>query len=217
MSSFIKDWTEKEIESLTSSFKRYRIFVFILKFVLPISAAVLLVMVIFFAEQEDKSAKITVENVIEPKIAPEQITSVGKMKNPRFQGLDTDGQPYSIVAEEAWQESSNEIRLQQMSADITTGDGKWISTVAGAGQYFVEEGLVNLSDNVDIFITGDDGAITQVQSSTMTLDIKNGNALSESDVSVISNLSNFSASGFVANRDEEKISFTGPIKLVIVP
>lgn len=217
MSSFIKDWTDKEVDKLTASFKRYRIFVFILKFALPLSAATLLVMIIFFAENEDESSKIKVENIVTEKIAPKDITSVGKMTNPRFQGLDAKNQPYSIKADEAWQENKDEIMMSGITADVTMQNGNWMSAVAGSGQYFMKEGRVTLSDNVDIFITDANQKTTQIQTENLQMDMKQSIATSSSPVSVSSDLSNFSASGFVADKNAEKITFTGPIKLVIIP
>lgn len=217
MSSFIKDWTEKEVEKLAASFKRYRIFVFILKFILPLTAATLLVMIIFFAESDDKSAKIKVENLAAEKISPKDITSVGKMTNPRFQGLDAKNQPYSIKAQEAWQESKDEIIMSGITADITTADGKWMSAVANSGQYFMTQNKINLSDGVDIFITDENQKITQIQTESLHIDVKQSIASSDDEISVLSDLSNFSAKGFVADKEAEKITFKGPIKLVIVP
>lgn len=217
MSSFIKDWTEKEVDKLTASFKRYRIFVFILKFILPLSAAVLMVMIIFFAEKEDGSAKITVENVAKEKMKPQDITSVGKMENPRFQGLDAQNQPYSIKAEQAWQQNKNEIMLQNITADITMENGNWMSAVAGAGHYFLSNNIINLSEGVDIFITDANQKTTQIIAQNLQLDVKKSLAKSDSPIKVISDLSNFSASSFVADKNAEKITFEGPIKLVIIP
>lgn len=217
MADFIKNWTEKEVESLTASFKRYNVFVFILKFALPITAAVLLVAIIFFAEKEDKSAKITVENVVQTKIQPEQITSVGVMENPRFQGLDAQNQPYSLTAEKAWQESADEIAMENITADITTDKQSWISVVANKANYFPKTYTAHMRGGVDIFITDAEQNMTQIQTETLALRVKEGIASSSSPVNVTSNLSNFSAQGFVADKNAQKISFTGRVKLVIVP
>ncbi len=217
MADFIKDWTDKEVDRLTASFKRYRAFVFCLKCILPISAAVLLVMIILFAENDDNSAKITVENVAEPSIKPDQISSVGKMSNPRFQGLDAENQPYSLMAEQAWQQGTDVIEMENINADITTKDGKWMSAVAGAATYQMNENIANLREDVGVFISGKGDEIIQIQTQNLHLDIRKATAESDSEISVISGLSNFSASGFTLDRNAQKISFKGPIKLVIIP
>lgn len=217
MSSFIKDWTEKEVDNLTASFRRYRIFVFILKFILPISAITIFVAMLFFAEGKDKTAKITVENISPKHINKDDITSVGVMENPRIQGLDADNQPYSIMAEQAWQENSNLVVMRNITADITTESGSWLSAIAGAGQYFITENVANLQGGVEMFISDEQNAITQIQAQDAQLDIKNSIISSQNPISVKSDMADFAAGGFIANRIEEKITFTGPIKLTIIP
>lgn len=217
MSSFIKDWTEKEVESLTASFRRYRVFVLSLRFLLPLIAAGILFAIIFFAENEDKSAQIKVENIASKQLPTKEITSVGVMANPRFQGVDADNQPYSLKAEQAWQENTNEIEMRNVTADITTADGNWISAMAKETLYFVAENIANMHGGVEVFITGKDNSIVQIQTDNAKLDIKNSLISGDGAVSVKSDFADFSAKSFVANRAEEKITFTGPIKLVMVP
>jgi len=216
MASFIKDWTQKEFDALTTSFKRYRIFVFILRFSLPIAAAAILFLIVFYAESEDKSAKIVVENIAVKALPTDEITSIGVMENPRFQGVDASNQPYSLKAEQAWQKNSNEVEMRNITADITTSNGNWISAIAGEALYFLAENVTNLKGGVEVFITGDNNVVN-IQTGSAKLDIKNSIISGESAVTVKSDMANFAASGFVAKRDEQKISFTGPIKLVIVP
>lgn len=217
MSSFIKDWTQKEVDSLTASFKRYRIFVWLMKFILPISAGAILLALMFFAQNEDKSAKITVENLAKNKLAHNEITSVGIMENPRFQGVDAENQPYSLMAKQAWQENKNEIQMRDITADITTADGNWISALAGECLYFMTESIANLQGGVEVFITGKDSSIVQIQTDNAKLDIKNSVISGDGAVNVKSDFADFSAKGFIAERTKQKITFTGPIKLVIVP
>jgi len=217
MSSFIKDWTEKEVDLLTASFKRYRIFVWLLKFILPISAVAILCIIVFFAQTEDKSTKITVENMASNKLPTDKITSVGIMENPRFQGVDAKNQPYSLLAKQAWQENPNQVQMRDITADITTMDGKWVSALAAECLYFMAENIANLQGGVEVFITGKDNSIVQIQTENAKLDIKNSLISGDGAVSVKSDFADFSAKGFVADRDQEKITFTGPIKLVIVP
>ena len=217
MSSFIKDWTQKEVDNLTASFKRYRIFVLSLRFLLPLLAGGILFAIIFFAENEDKSAKIKVENIASKKLPTKEITSVGVMENPRFQGVDADNQPYSLKAEQAWQKNTNEIEMRNITADITTADGNWISAVAGEALYFLVENITNMQGGVEVFVTGDDNSVVQIQTESAKLDIKNSTISGDTAIHVKSDFANFSAKGFVANREAEKITFTGPIKLVIVP
>lgn len=218
MSSFIKDWTQKEVDLLTASFKRYRVFVLSLRFLLPIAAAGILFMIVFFAENEDKSAKLTIENVVaeKEKIKPEQITSKGIMQRPRFQGVDASNQPYSLIAETAWQENENQIGMQQITADITLKSGSWISLVASEGMYFLSENQAVLNGIVEVFIAGKDNSSIQIQTSQSILDIKNAIATSDTAITVKSDLADFSASGFTADRDAQTINFKGPIKLVIL-
>src|SRR4051812_35206854 len=111
MSNFIKEWTNKEVESLTKSFRRYSVFVFILKFILPITAlAMILTLFVYPMVAGNDKKKILLVATEEIKTSKESPV----MTNPKFLGVDSKNQPYQIMAKRAVQETPEIVNLEDV-------------------------------------------------------------------------------------------------------
>lgn len=73
------------------------------------------------------------------------------MSKPRYQGLDAKNQPFNILAERAVQRDMNTVELQQVSADLSTNDGRWLALTATGALYRTEAKLLDLSGGVSLF------------------------------------------------------------------
>lgn len=212
MSDFIKDWSQKEFDVLNKSSRRYSIFVFILKFVLPVIALAMLVILVLYPTLSGKKNKIVLvasESKVVNSATPE-------MLNPKFQGVDSSNQQYQISAKRAIQEKIGFVRMEDMTADITLNNGQWISVIARTGTYDLAKKFAVLNEDVNAFITDKDGATYQVSGSEVNADMSGGIIQSAQPVKAKGPMGNFSAASFYADRATQKITFQGPVKLTIV-
>jgi len=211
VSIFIKDWGQVEVEAVTRSVRRYSYLVTSLKFIIPFLALTLVLLMFVFTSDDTESEKIT----LEPGEVAVSGVEQSSMINPRFHGVDADNQPYNIFAKTATQQSEKEVFLENLTADITLQDGSWISMVADSGVYKFNEELLRLSGVVEVFITAYDFSGYEIRTKDAIADIKRGYLMSDADVTAKSDMGDFTAKGFLIEQGNQKITFKGPIKLVI--
>ena len=211
MANFIKNWTIKEIEVLAQSYKRYSFVVNLLKYLLPVVVIFLVLSMFVFSESTDTGASIS----IEPAKSDGKRSVSPIMVNPRFHGVDSRNQPYNIFAKSAFQESKDKVTLSEVSADITTNKDSWVSLVGDSGNYFIDKEFLELYGEVNIFVTEADFSGYEINTSEARVDVKNRLAYGENKVHVKSDIGDFTATGFEIEMKKEKITFTGPVKLIV--
>ena len=107
-------------------------FVGLMKWVLPIIALLLVALVVVWPEVSKRAPtlRLTIAdvNVSGPTIA---------MVKARYVGTDRNDQPFVITAEQATPRADDRdaIELDQLQADITLSDGRWLALSARAGLY----------------------------------------------------------------------------------
>ena len=213
MVNFIRDWTQKEVETLAKSFGRKSLFIKFLKFVLPLLIVGMLgALLIYPATKKDAEKKIIlvaqpIKNVVEEKPV---------MRNPRFKGMDSKGQAYTITAKQAMQEKPRELHMQEILADLSLNDGGWVSVVADTGTYNMDSTEVFLSGNVSVFLVDKDSKNYELKTQSAVIDTNEGTIKGDEAIVAESTIGKFSASSFVANKESGKISFKGPVNLVIM-
>ena len=213
MSNFIKIWTQKEIDHLTRGFRRYSGLVFVLKFVLPLTALAMLGILVIYPHFSGRKNAIHL-HAKQTADSPQDLHP--EMINPKFQGLDSKGEQYQIVAQKAVNESPTLLRLFDVTGDITLNNGSWVSGYSKHGLYDRDKRTLTLVDDVNVFLTDKDDKITHLVGSEVFIDIDSGIAKSEKPVKAKSDSGDFWASGFTSYRDTQKINFSGPIKLIIL-
>lgn len=168
----------------------YSLFVGTMKVVLPALAVGILLLVLVWPSlmPEDTRFRIGLSD-----LAPEGGGELS-MVNPRFQGRDSAGRPYSVVAETATQPSGKAERVELVGpkADITLADGAWVMLGARAGTYYRERDMVTLRGNVSLF--HDRGF--EVHTDRARLDLAAGEAVSNSPVSGHGPAGQLEAEGF---------------------
>lgn len=213
MSNFIKEWTQKEIESLTRSFRRHSIFIFILKFVLPLTALGLAALLFIYPALSGKAKKLVLVAQEVKNIKPGEDPA---MINPKFLGVDSKNQPYQINAKQAVQEKTGILVLEDVTADMTLEDGKWLSVVAHNGRYDAKNQWISLDDDVNIFMIDEKSNTYQVTAKDTYIDLAASTMKSDNPVRLQSTLMNFTAQNFILDNKKEKITFKGPVKLIIL-
>lgn len=210
MSNFIKDWTEKEVDLLNSSFQQYSSRVSITKYALLGVIALLILTLLVYTFIDDGAEGIKIEPL---KVENESKTP--EMQNPRFHGVDSKNQPYNIFAKAASQANKDEVYMREINADITLEDDSWVSLVADSGNYFIEDEFLQLLGEVNIFITDYNLSGYEINTIDADVEINKRKIVGYNKVNVKSDIGNFTAQSFNANLDDQRIFFDGPIKLVI--
>ena len=210
MSNFVKDTANFAIEDLAHSFRRHRNFITSLKFILPAIAAILLLALVVYPTLYPQEKKIVIETI---PVTEESINPA--MLNPRFSGFDKDNQPYSISAARAYQQDEKNILMQDLTADLTLKNGTWVSVVTPEGLYQMEKKHVVMADIFEVFMTEANAKTYHITGSGLDVDMETQILTSNKPVDVEAPMGRLSAGGFVLYNKQSKISFKGPVKLVI--
>jgi len=187
----------------------YSLFVGTLKVVLPALAVALILLVVVWPQlvPEDSRFRVGLSD-----LAPD---SAGKltMVNPRFQGVDAQDRPFSVVAQTATQEKSGAdvVELDQPKADITLKDGAWLALTADHGTFDRASQTLHLDGHVSLF--HDRGF--EMRTETAHVDLKAGTARSDTPVAGQGPAGHLEAEGFRLEDKGGTIVFTGKSKLTL--
>ncbi|OSQ50121.1 LPS export ABC transporter periplasmic protein LptC [Thalassospira alkalitolerans] len=150
-----------------------RSIVTMLKLILPLIAAALMALVVLWPQ---------IEQVQESgfrlgfSATPDDLMENVAMSNPRFFGVDSNRQPFTVTAMEAVEEPENDERPAHMhldtpQADITLEDGTWIALTADEGFYTETDGLLDLVGTVNLY--HDQGFEIHTQQAEIEMDLGN--------------------------------------------
>lgn len=189
----------------------YSLFVSLMKIVLPALAVAIILLVLVWPRimPEDPRFRIGLSD-----LDPEAAGNLS-MVNPRFQGRDSQDQPFSIVAEKATQPKSgtNRIDLAKPKADITLDEGTWIALTADNGIYSRTGKTLDLSGHVSLF--HDQGF--EMRTARARIDLEQGRASGDAPVTGQGPAGHLEAEGFRVRDRGQTIVFTGSSRLTIYP
>ncbi len=119
----------------------------------PVAAVLLFFVVALWRDLVPNPQIIGLEASSLPSSEVEELTMI----RPRFDGLDQEGQPYTLTAERANQldEEGTLVFMVQPAADVTLKNGRWVAISADGGRYFRLEERLELEGEVNVF--QDDG------------------------------------------------------------
>lgn len=191
--------------------KGYSRFVTMMKFLLPVMALVLIVLVVIWPQLKLRDARfsigfsaLSIGNVDDPA-----------MINPRFQGADKDRQTFSITADIAKNllNADKSVELEMPKADISLDDGSWLVVTARTGVYVRQSETLTLNDSVNMF--HDSGYEFRTESAD--IDLTRGTATGTVPIEGQGPFGNLQAEGFHLVDKGKTIYFTGKSKLTIYP
>lgn len=189
----------------------YSRFVGAMKILLPLTAAALIGLVIAWPdESKDASGfRLSFANTI-----PGDPGAPG-MSKARYIGTDASNQPFVITADAVSPdiENPNRFRLATLQADITFDNGSWMSLMAPNGIYDRARQLLKLPGEVDIF--SDQGF--ELHTTGATVDLTRSMAAGNQPVQATGPLGVLEANGFRILQREERLFFTGGVKLTARP
>lgn len=142
-------WIERQRASALDV-QRYTRFVGIMKRALPMAAAALLAAVLAYSLQprlqDSKRVALSFQQL-------HILSNDLMMTKPRLTGVDGNGNPYVVTAEEAIQDAHNSKRAQlhKVEADLTTKGGTWVNMTATEGLLDDAKELLWLSGAIDVF------------------------------------------------------------------
>ncbi len=190
---------------------RYTRFVGLMKFLLPVAAAALVVLVVVWPEAYDRDSGFRIGYT---SVGPSGAEAPG-MVNARYVGTDRQDRPYVVTAETATAEPDNpdRIRLVALQADITLDDGRWVTVIADAGIYDRAAQTLGLGDAVSLY--SDDGF--ELHAGSAIVDLKSGTASSAAPVRAQGPLGVLSAASFRIAEGGRFFHFVGAVKVTIDP
>jgi lipopolysaccharide export system protein LptC len=143
-------WIERKRAS-SLDVQRYTRFVGIMKRALPLGAAALLAAVLAYSLQprlqDGKRVAMTFQKL------GFNINHDLMMTKPKLTGVDGNGNPYVVTAEDAIQDAhdSKRAQLRKVEADLTTKSGTWVNLTATHGLLDDTRARLWLSGIIDVF------------------------------------------------------------------
>ena len=193
-------------ERRTAELARRRGLVLWAKRSLPFVAVLLLATVIAWPEiQRDGAIARLKQNA--PAVEP----ASGEMSNGRYNGVNENGEPFTVTAVTAHQTAPDRIDLGTPIGDITMRGGAWLQSKGQHGVFDQVTGQLDLQGDVSLY--RDDG--TKMDTDTATIDTKRGAASSADQVHVEGPFGTLDAQGFTLLDRGNVIQFTGPGRLVL--
>jgi len=182
-----------------------------LKFILPIVALLLVVVVVVWPYIQKESIQMTIGFATGTVDGSEDPTMV----NPRFTGVDSDKQPFSVTADLARNLvlDTARVELEMPKADITLKDGTWLVVTAETGVYGRDEALLDLSGKVNMF--HDQGY--EMTTDAVRIDLNGRTAESITEVLGQGPIGELRSEGLRMNNKDRIIYFTGKAMLRLYP
>ncbi len=196
---------------LAAGWSAYAILIGVLKTLLP-SFAIGMVLLIFAWPQ----IKVDSEHfgIGVPELAADYADSLS-MLNARYDGVDDEGRPFSLSADEATQPSSVDeiVDLSLPKGDITLKDGTWLALTAKTGKYDRKGNTLDLAGAVSLF--HDQGF--ELQTETAAVDLEAGRAEGSDPVTGHGPFGELLADGFRVENNGDTIIFTGRSRMILQP
>jgi lipopolysaccharide export system protein LptC len=212
--SVIDEWVRREGALNHAPFLgKHKLLVLFTKRLIFFLAFLLVVAVMLwpFLVPEEKRFQLVFSSIGKQEEEGEGGAQTNAMLKPRFHGVDSNNQPYNVVADQAVQQDEDTVLLTNVSGDITLNDTRWYAVSAREGVIHIAEKKLELTENVSLFT--DNGF--EVHTLAAQADIGKGTAQGDNDVEVQGPLGHLEAKGFkILNRGDE-IYFTGPVRMTI--
>lgn len=161
-------WSDRD-RATRADVQRYSRFVVIMKRALPMAAAALVAAVVAYALQP------RVQDSRRVAMSFERLGIVNNdlsMTKPKLTGVDSDGDPFVVTADQAIQDSRNAKRaqLRGVEADVTLKNGKWLNVTASRGELDADAQRLGLRGVIDLY--SDTGY--ELHTSAADVDMRNG-------------------------------------------
>lgn len=189
----------------------YSRFVRLAKYVLPLVAGTVMLLVVVWPELKSKPEKFSLG------LSDVKVETAGGQRviNARFTGVDSENRPFSITAESVIQAAGNDkgVHLSQPKADVTLAGDSWVAIAAPKGLFRRDREVLNLSGGVDVF--HDDGY--EFRTAEARLDFGKSSATGDKPIRGQGPFGTIEAEGFEIAGSGDSILFTGRSRLILYP
>lgn len=188
--------------------RRYSGFVRSLRFILPIIALVMTVIVLTWDE-----AGRRVEPLKKAEVIDNSANIQNELLKPVYNSVDDKNQPFSVTADSATQGRDNPdiVELDKPVAALTQNDGSKIEGDAAVGLYEQKSQKLNLSG--DVHLKHSDGFTLSTEE--LRIDLATQRAYSGRDVRVEGPDGTIDATGLEGDSENGTMIFTGPAKVIL--
>lgn len=177
-----------------------------MKLLLPLLAAGVLGLMLFWQEIEGSNARLSFRRG--PALVPESLQLVA----PRFQGVDELNRPYTVTARLARQPGQEEVvLLDAPRADILLSDGAWIYVESNRGRYDRPAQLLDLEGDVEIY--HDNGTLFRTEAAQVQVEA--GNAQGDRPTKVQGSFGTIESEGFELQDRGAVMIFTGRARAIL--
>ena len=132
------------------------------------------------------------------------------MLSPNYQGLDADGNPYTVIADKATQTDKDRVSLDDITADMVRKDGGWLSLAAKTGEINTSTNQVWLGEGVALFYDG-----YEMRTERAQIDMKQGNAYGDAPVEGQGPMGTLTADSFSVTGQGNSIRFNGSVRMTL--
>lgn len=132
------------------------------------------------------------------------------MINPRFQGVDNNGQPYNFTADKAKNVQSNIVEMTKIRLNAQMDNERWIYLTSNKANYNKIENYIELFDEVDLFT--EDGY--QLRSPYLRINIKNRKVFSDKGVKGRGSFGKITSDIFKADDNGKILKFEGNVNAI---
>lgn len=213
--------TKSESERIANSFsgggnndhsgKSYSRFVLLMRIALPLSAAVIVALVIAWPQliEKPKGFTVGVSKVTIHDTGGQQIV------NPRFSSTDSKQRPFNLTADTAFQQKKNPhlVDLAFPKADLTAQSGTWMALSAETGMFNRQSEILDLKGSVSLF--HDSGY--ELKTTIAQINMAAGTAKGDVPISGHGPGGTVKGSGFRIMERGKTMIFTGKSKMVLYP
>ncbi len=195
-------WSKGNVHSLV---------VRLLRIGFPAAAVALFLLVALWRDLIPNPQIIGLETSSLPASEVEELTMI----RPRFDGLDKEGQPYTLTAERANQltEEGKLIFMEQPAADVTLKNGRWVAISADGGRYYRLQERLELEGSVNLF--QDDGY--ELRADEVEVRLKSGQIDTDSAVEGQGPRGEMEGEGLRVGEDGKVIELKGRSRVKIMP
>ena len=205
----LRDWTDRARSTALETL-RYTRFVRVMKGMLPLAAFAVVASVVAYSVVPRHSDRVSLT-----------YQRMGKLRNdlamikPRLTGADAKGNPFTITADAAMQDSpgSRRATLDRVDADLQLDGGRWLNASAEAGFFDMDAKSLKLNGGISLFT--DSGYELHTQSADV--DLAKSVITGTSKVNGHGPLGSFSADRFRIDRQKKHVNLNGHVRMVVIP
>jgi lipopolysaccharide export system protein LptC len=135
------------------------------------------------------------------------------MQNAQYRGVDQNGQPFTLTADQANERGADDVLLARPEGDITLKSGAWLMLKSDTGLFNQKSQTLALSGNVTLY--RNDGTVMTAPKAAINL--HDGTANSTDPVSAQGPFGTLNAAGgFNLTGRGTDVVFNGPVSLTLI-